>query len=227
MKIVILPGLDGTGLLLENFAKALAATHTTQVVSYPVDLVGYTELGAWLEQSLPREDYVLVAESFSGPLALALATRPSQYLKAVVFVATFARAPRALPLPLLRPLQYLPSASRFLSCTSEPFVMGRAGDALFRQHYRKALKCVPVQTLVKRLQQVLQLDVRALLSQVNLPCAYLRASEDLLVPASVSDDFRFCCKDFWTVKGPHFVLQAAPADCANLVARFVDQRPTR
>jgi hypothetical protein len=53
-KLVLLPGLDGTGELYDAFTAALADIET-QVVSYPPDReLGYSELEQFIRERLPR-----------------------------------------------------------------------------------------------------------------------------------------------------------------------------
>lgn len=39
MKIIILPGLDGTGLMLERFVHLLSKHHNIAVIPYPLDII--------------------------------------------------------------------------------------------------------------------------------------------------------------------------------------------
>jgi hypothetical protein len=73
--LVLLPGLDGTGKLFAEFVKLLDPGVCAMVVAYPPDQpLGYEELDALVRGILdkPRRDqrYVLLGESFSGPLAI-------------------------------------------------------------------------------------------------------------------------------------------------------------
>ena len=65
------------------------------VVAYPVDsVIDYAGLTDHVRTLLPRESpFVLVAESFSGPIALRLASAPPHGLKGIVLVCTFAASP--------------------------------------------------------------------------------------------------------------------------------------
>ena len=77
MRLLLLPGMDGTGLLFEPLVKALPPSLTARVVAYPPDqLLGYNELLQLVQKSAEEGgDFVVVGESFSGPLALMLAAR--------------------------------------------------------------------------------------------------------------------------------------------------------
>lgn len=78
-KLIILPGLHGTGTLHAEFLSALSGTfERSQVLAYPSDeTLGYAELETLVRAELPgSEPFVLLGESFSGPIALAIAAKP-------------------------------------------------------------------------------------------------------------------------------------------------------
>ncbi|WP_051644710.1 alpha/beta hydrolase [Labrenzia sp. DG1229] len=222
MKIVILPGLDGTGYLLETFAQTLSGSHGVEVVSYPTEKASYADLKTWLAERLPQDPYVIIAESFSGPLAIELATKNSLALRGVVFVASFARSPRPVAPWMISFLKLFPHQPKLLARLSKPFVIGRAGTDHFNKQYAAALRSVSLLTLINRLQEVLATDLRSSLLRLSLPCLYLRAHGDLLVPASVSMGFEMCSAEYQIVKGPHFLLQAEPELTASLVLDFIE-----
>src|SRR5258706_2862593 len=90
---LLLPGMDGTGRLFTPLGRALGPRFETRVIAYPRDRVlTYGELGAQI--ALPRGPFVLVAESFSGPIAIALAASRPPGLVGLVLAASFARSPR-------------------------------------------------------------------------------------------------------------------------------------
>jgi len=70
-----MPGLDGTGALFENFATAAPDAMAPVVASYPPDeAMSYEQLAPIATAMLPTGGRcILVAESFSGPLALRVA----------------------------------------------------------------------------------------------------------------------------------------------------------
>ena len=78
-RLVLLPGLDGTGRLLRNFRDAIGSHTTTILVSYPADrMLDYAALEAFVRSRLPkRKPFVLLAELFSGPIAIGIAARRS------------------------------------------------------------------------------------------------------------------------------------------------------
>lgn len=221
MKIIILPGLDGTGRLLSDFAKAVSFGHDVEVISYPSSLVTYGDLDLWLGDRLPSEPFVLIAESFSGPLALSIAASQPHNLLAVVFVATFARSPRRVSPALLSPLGGVPIPLAFLAHASLPFVVGRFRMPGFKELYRSVLQEVPLRTLILRLKSVLSVDRRNIIPQIEVPCCYLQATADRLVPASAFGDFEYICGSPTRIEAPHFLLQMKPEEAARSVREFL------
>ena len=59
-------------------------------------------------------------------------------------------------------------------------------------------------------------------AKFGLPCLYLQASGDRLVPPSAAGWFRARFERFELerIDGPHFLLQAKPRECAQRVSEF-------
>ena len=65
MKLILLPGLDGTGKLFKPILDALPNSLDIQIINYDADKkLSYNELVEYVKQKLPKEDYVLLAEDF-------------------------------------------------------------------------------------------------------------------------------------------------------------------
>ena len=95
LPVVLLPGLEGTGRLFARFLAAATGALDLRVVRYPSDRVlRYAALMGLVRKQLPREErWALLAESFSGPLALRLAAEAPPGLGAVALAASFHRQP--------------------------------------------------------------------------------------------------------------------------------------
>ena len=93
MEVVVLPGLDGTTVLLAPFLAALQGRGVpASAVGYPGDRpLDYDALEPLVRAQLPRTPFVLLGESFSGPLAIRIAADPPPGLRGLVLSTTFAR----------------------------------------------------------------------------------------------------------------------------------------
>src|SRR4051812_42890566 len=94
--LVLLPGMDGTGQLFDLFVSALSGEFEIKVAAYPTSTpLGYAELEAIARETIPKEGpYVILGESFSGPIAISLAASAPAQLKGLILCCTFIRNPR-------------------------------------------------------------------------------------------------------------------------------------
>jgi len=223
--LIVLPGMDATGTLHDGFINAMAARGiAASVIAYPHDRpLDYRQLLPFVQAALPRDvPFVLLGESFSGPLALAVAARAPRGLQGLILTTTFARAHwpagRALR-PLLRwlPMRGMPSPA--LSW----WLLGRWATPAMRDALQKALAQVDVPVLRERLRAVLEVDMRAYAPEVAVPVLCLHASDDRLLPARAQREWSALLPHAQqhSVAGPHLLLQANPQAAADLVQRFV------
>jgi pimeloyl-ACP methyl ester carboxylesterase len=223
LQLVLLPGLDGTGLLFRAFLKMLDPAIRTAVVCYPPDRdMDYAGLEAVARASLPeKEPFVLLAESFSGPIAIAIAASRPAGLRGLILSCSFASNPRPLLAPLRPLVRFLPvraAPARLLAALA----LSRFATSALWTEFAKALSSVSPSVIRGRLHAVLGVDVSAFLSRIDVPVLYLRASEDRLVPRSASHGFSAMPRiRFVEIEAPHFLLQAKPAEAAAHVRAFV------
>jgi pimeloyl-ACP methyl ester carboxylesterase len=220
-RLVLLPGMDGTGDLFGAFVAAGRVDAT--IIRYPTDrALGYGELEQLVVSELPpKTPYVLLGESFSGPIALSIAARRPAYLRGVVLGCSFARNPR----PGLRPLRglvnWLPGRPPI-----DPlmwFLAGRFSTPELREALSRALVQVSPAALRARMTAVIGLDVVSKLSSIAVPLMYLRASEDRVVPAAASEIIlkNVPGSRVEELVGPHFLLQTRPKEVATMVEGFI------
>lgn len=83
--------------MFRPFLEAAPPTFAPRVIGYPPNEIRtYAGLAALVTASLPASDpFILLGESFGGPLALRVAAARPPGLVAVVLVATFVRGPVA------------------------------------------------------------------------------------------------------------------------------------
>ncbi len=219
MKIVVLPGLNGTADFLDDFRAALPE-HDVCICEYDRDSYLYDDIVPTIQ--LPKvENYIIVAESFSGPIATKLSTSYESNLVGVVYVASFLENPRRVPswfaLALfLVPLRFAPALA-----IANIFLMGKWANAKFTQEFSRVLAQIPKTTIVKRLQQVQR--VGKIIPYEIVPTLYIRPRQDRLVPHRMSNSF----STVESIDGPHFILQARPDAGANIVRSFINNLPQR
>jgi len=222
-RLLVLPGLDGTGLLLRGFREALGASIGTITICYPTDRdLDYAALEEFVRSRLPRQrPFVVLAESFSGPIAISIAAKRPAGLRGLILACSFARN----PMPSLAPLRLL---TRLLPIRCAPIALlawpalGRFATPGLQAQLVEALSRVPSSIIRKRLHAVTKVDVCPLLARVDVPVLYLRASEDRLVPRSASAELAAIPRlRFAEIEGPHFLLQARPSAAAAHVQGFL------
>ena len=185
--LVLLPGLDATGQLFADFLKALPCTFTATVVTYPTKrFLPYSELLPLLSAAVPKtEPFVILAESFSTPIALKYAMTNPSNLAAVVTCAGFVLKPIAnwssLVNAVARPWFFMLRPPRFLL---EYFLVGENAPPALIQRLRQTLQLVRPEVLSGRVREVLNCDARKDLARTTVPIMYLRALHDRLLSAS-------------------------------------------
>ena len=226
--LVLLPGMDGTGLMFGPFLRVLDGLDL-QVVRYPAELTAYADCVAFARARLPLgRPFFLLGESFSGPIAIALAAERPAGLLGLVLCCTFARNPRpalAWTAPLLRSLP----AQRLPPLLLRYLLFGKWHSKALIDLAQTTFPLAPAATLKTRLLAVLALDHTPLLARIQVPVLALRASQDRLVPPSATRWLQAHLQDLEviTLEGPHWLLQTRPEACAQAIRAFAERSQTR
>lgn len=205
--------------------RAAPSGFEVEVVPYPAHLSQYDDLADHVRPYLRERTDLLVAESFSGPLAVKLAADGRHEIGAVVLIASFASAPRRLPGGAVTLARCLPSQRRAFGRAAAPLLIGRERAGAFASELADAMRTVEPRVVAGRIGQVLAADERSALRRLDLPVLYLRASADRLVPPRAAEVIRRHGRDVsvMTIKGPHFLAQAAPEACWAEIERFLQR----
>ena len=224
--LVLLPGLDGTGDFFQPLLESLGDRVRCRVVRYPVDGgFDYATCEAVARAALPPEGpYVLLGESFSGPLAVSLAAAAPEGLVGIILCVTFAINPHPR-LSFIRPLlPYIPYHGHKLSLGLSRFlVLGRWLTPAIRQLHQKIIASVPPATLRARLEAVVDCDVREALARVGVPILCLVAKHDRLIPRSAARVIGQLAPAARIVEldAPHCLLQCVPDPAAQTILGFL------
>lgn len=223
---VLLPGLDGNGELFADFLR-LRPGVDARVVSYP------HEAGWRIDDYVAHVESVLrgvgpcrlIAESFSGPIALRLHGCAPQ-VAGVVFVASFAGCPnpwlRAVPIAALgATLRDWVTVAAFVRrmCLDCAVPLSRVLDV------QRVVRALPIEVLRSRLCVLRDLGNAAQTDEPNIPWLALEARHDRLVtkrffaPGSSGATV--------VIAGPHFLLQARPEACWRVIEEWLSGREIR
>ena len=184
MTWVLLPGMDGTGELVERFAAELPREDVAVVVRFPrARVLSRKELLRLADEALPLVgEYVLVAESFSGQLAIEIAARNPRKLRRLVLVGTFASRPVGAFVAFLGwvfgEVAMRMNPPRWVV---RRFLVGPDGNEEDVEIVRGAIGSVKGAVLASRLRMVLGCDVRRLLGIVKAPTIVVAGKNDRLV----------------------------------------------
>lgn len=220
--------MDGTGELFKPLLNQLP-DYSCQVISLPQSGVqDYLTLTEYVSSQLPKQEFIIIAESFSGPIAARLAQLKIQNLKAIIFVATFLSSPnknllsvaRRLPIKLL--IKF-PLADLFI----KKLFLGNKADPSLLNKFKTIVNHVPTEVLKQRMNTMQELKPQTFTS--SIPTLYIQADKDRLVSNSRGLEFQKCFEslEFHQVNGPHFILQSQPQECAKAMVIFLNQHKTK
>lgn len=218
--LLLLPGMDGTGRLFAPFVAALPPHRRAITVRYPETLASYEELTRYAERFFPSEPCVIVAESFSGPVAAMLAAGAQERVLGLVLAASFVSPPLPRAFRMLTPIFYGPAAPRWLV----EFLMGsKSTPPQVLDTLMEILQEAPDEMWRGRLEAALTTDAREALTQTRCPLLVLQAGSDrLLGPAAVHSLMRARpCLAARISGAPHLLLQSAPDHCVAAIENFL------
>lgn len=223
MKIVLLPGLDGTGYLFEDLLQHLPSTLEVEVVSYTeVTASTYSNQAKEIAQRFQGDDLFVVGESYSGPVAYELYYLLGSQVKGIVFLASFISPPSIysrfasmLPTSLLKP-NFL---SRFLLYA---FGFNLTGGSSLINPVFHSLECADKQKLKERLHNISSLKKPS--EGLGCPVTYIQPSRDLLVSNRSVQELAALCPSFNKVEvsGGHFIAQFNPVTCAKIISHAIE-----
>lgn len=221
--LVLMPGLDGTGLLFERFLAALPPEIQTKVIDYPDTPASVEQYASFAASAFPPGRAVLLAESFSGLVALQMLREQQVSVESIIFVASFGEAPRP-HLKWLRPIVpiLVKAVPLVPAWVWRSFCLGSRASGADILWFKNALLRVTPHTIAHRLQLVLSARF-ADQPRCTAPAYYLQAKGDRLISSRAPQQLQRAFQHFTLVPvaGPHFLLQAAPLECALLIAGIV------
>src|SRR5258708_28834828 len=213
--------MDGTRVLLESFAR-LAPRELLPVIVPLAQLGSYDELLPDVRKQVPADGaFFLLGESFSGPLALRLASEYSDRVSGLILCNTFVTPPRS---PTLRLLPWslitaLPLPRWFI----RRFLVGRSAPSSIVSAVQAAVAMTPSPVLAARMRAIFSLSPIALLRTTTVPILPLHATQASLAPPSVAEMIRSNAPHASRadIRPPHLLLQTAPEEAWEAIRQFV------
>ncbi len=224
MKLVLLPGLDGTGILFKPLIDTLPKSIDISVISYPNDeKMNYEQLIKLVLSKLPKEEeYILLAESFSGSIAYEVGIQSPKNLKLIIFVATFLKNPR----PILSKFLPINFFNILFSFSPPKFILkwlllsNKTNDETINL-LAVTLKKIPPKIITWRLQQIIKL--KEPMNKLVLDAIYISATTDKsVIYQSICFMIKWIPKlKTYRVHGGHLILQDNPSDCAKIIIKHL------
>jgi len=226
IKLLLLPGMDGTGDLFADFIGALPTWIVPCVLSYPRDeKLTYDELAPYVKSALPSDEpFVLLAESYSTHLAVRIAAECPTGLRAVVLCAGFVSPPRhdvlSSLVSVLAPLLF---SFKMPERACRSFLVGRTAPEKLVDIVRSTVSRVSPGVLVHRFRSVLSCNSKHELSNVSVPLLYVAGTEDRLVTKISFEQIKGVkpAALFANVQAPHLILQSNPREAAAVIVEFL------
>jgi pimeloyl-ACP methyl ester carboxylesterase len=225
LSLILLPGLDGTGLLFQPLLAALPAMIKPIVVSYPGDCnLNYQQLLPLAQNLLPKDDrFILLGESFSGPLAIMLAAQRPKNLLGLILCATFVTRPWPLVRPAIPLVARGPIFNLYIPYKRARALLGGFSTPQRRAQFEQMRALVQPHVFASRVRTVFQVDATEALRACDCPMLYLKATKDWIVPAR---NLRIIQKikpniHVATIASSHMLLQRHPLEAVAAISDFV------
>jgi pimeloyl-ACP methyl ester carboxylesterase len=219
-EIVLLPGLDGTGELFDRVARFLVPHLDVRIVRYPQDpTLGYAGYIEIVRNEIGARQVFLLGESFSGPVAVRVATQLKGQIKGLILAATFVKNP--WPSWLIR------RAARVDPETTpthirDKILMGSYGDPELVAKVDEIVRTLSRPVRAARLRAVADVDVSQDFARLDCPILVLHGRGDWLVRKSpmqraVGDKGG---ARMVVLPGSHMLLQTRAEDVAREIVHF-------
>lgn len=221
LPIVLLPGMDGTGAFLQELAILLRRRRPVHVIKYPEqEALDYAALIDLVRKQLPTDPFVILGESFSGPIAIELAATMPR-IAGLILASSFARRPvPAFTAPLTRLFdprqvpQWIVNAALF----------GPTGTHDQRTQLHRVLAGLGQGVLQTRMADVAAVEKLARLSKVTCPVLCLCGNRDRLIPNRCLDEIRRAQPHVQVqhLDAAHMMLCTHSEQAAHPIERFCD-----
>ena len=227
MKLILLPGMDGTGELFSDLRDALTDEVTPVIIRYPSNKnLSFYDLAELVQEYFPvDEKFMIIAESFSVPIAIICAAKNPVNLTALVLCAGFAASPikglsRYIGRISATVLFRLPLPNIMLKI----WLTGGNTNSGLLSKVKNIVLSIQKSVLIDRLKLVFNCDVREEIGKIKIPILYIRAKNDRLISKSCYDEIKTANSnvELSELDGPHLILQKEPMKSAKIILKFIE-----
>ena len=202
--------MDGTGKLFQPILEIIPSEHSVTVCSL-VQKVGFSYNQQAIEINRTLKDKVIVlAESYSGMIALELAQIAPEKIQSIIFVASFLSPPSKISkLGHLVP-KILLTPAKNPNVLMLKFLFGKYLTSTLATLFQKTMDLIDIDVMQFRLKQIAK--IKPISFSCNIPALYLAATSDNLVSKEVIKNVNsiFTQLNVEKVDGTHFLLQTNP-----------------
>lgn len=209
--VVLLPGLHGSRTLFSSFVALAPAWASCRPLALPT--VGgqtFDEIAdALLPELRPLEGFVLLGESFSGPIAARLAARLGQKVALLVLCNPVVEMSVRVPEGFLASIV----SSAWMPAWCASMVLS-GGDVSVARAALAEVRALPKGILAQRLSAVFSTTEEALASHLSPPLLTILGTNDHVVSLSRSRAFfsRIPQGTVAEIEGPHLIVQTRPVE---------------
>ncbi len=217
----LLPGFDGTGGLYQGLIHELGDACEFVVVRYSNN----NSLSEYIDEAISQipndKDIVLVAESFSGPIAVEIVARQELDVRGLVLSATFLKPPMKPAIELGLKMPIFPKSVK--KQTAKRFCLNGVDRDDVVRAVNASVADMSKSTIKSRLNALLEMDAAAAAKRCEIPVLYLQASQDRLISSARSDDvvnsLGNCEREI--INAPHLLFQVNPERAAESIRQWV------
>ena len=226
MKLLLLPGMDGTGELFSDLCEAFSDENIPIVIKYPSNKnLSFYELAELVQECFPIEErFAIIAESFSVPVAVICASKSPINLKALVLCAGFITSPvRGLNRYIgwiLAPILFRLSLPKIVL---KIWLVGENANSTLSSKVKTIVSSMQKNIFIGRLKSIFRCDVREEIGNIKIPILYIRAKNDRLVSKSCYDEIKTANSnvELLELDGPHLIFQNEPKKSAKIIMEFI------
>jgi pimeloyl-[acyl-carrier protein] methyl ester esterase len=222
MRFLLLPGLDGTGKLFSHFVQLRPPSFSCEVLAYDD---GFAESDEYVNAVKVRfradTKTVLIAESFSGPIATHVASRYPEQVAGIVFAASFVTPPHPMLLNIASVMPTSAFGAMRTTLVNHFCVNGVREKNVIDE--ASAVVGELESAVIKRRLMLLGSLAKLAHAQIDIPVLSLRATQDRLITQAATSSIAttFPKAISVDVDAPHFLLQTHPEECWRHIEKFI------